>query len=221
MTKSQAQTRVMPTKAEDPTHASVLAELNEPADGGDTSDLERSATDDVRSKIGEAKDKYDAKLTEAKVKAKATKAKAEADVRDGIDAAKQTASDVLERGEDFYNDVRRDIEKAYADGYEKGRSAYERVSDRTSSFIEDNPLAVGALGLAAGVLIGALLPRTRFEDTRIGSYSDEAIGHAKAKGSEMVREARDRAEDMVERAADNIERTVKSESSSRDQSATN
>ena len=60
--------------------------------------------------------------------------------------------------------------------YARRRSAaeYNRSRRQVESFVEENPVMVGVAGLAAGLLIGAMLPGTRRENQVFGRYADEA-----------------------------------------------
>ena len=67
----------------------------------------------------------------------------------------------------------------------------------------EQPLALGALAIAAGAALGALLPSTEAEDEWLGEHSDDATERLKS-------EARDKWEDAKEAAADTAERAVHS-----------
>ena len=54
-----------------------------------------------------------------------------------------------------------------------------QASDGFSRMLDSNPLAVGALGIAVGALLGALVPRTQKEDELLGEYSDKLTNQAK------------------------------------------
>lgn len=60
--------------------------------------------------------------------------------------------------------------------YARRRSAAEfnRSRRQVESFVEENPVMIGVAGLAAGLLIGAMLPGTRRENQVFGRYADEA-----------------------------------------------
>ncbi len=58
----------------------------------------------------------------------------------------------------------------------------------TERIVEEQPLAVVAIGLAAGALAAALLPRTQFEDETIGDIG-EAMNEAAADAGERLKEA--------------------------------
>lgn len=60
------------------------------------------------------------------------------------------------------------------------------------------PLAGGAVALAVGAAIAAILPRTRFEDEYFGERSDELY----ARAEEVFREERERAERVARAAMD-------------------
>ena len=63
-------------------------------------------------------------------------------------------------------------------------------------FATENPLMVGVMGLAAGLVIGALLPRTRHEDRAFGRWSDEV----RDQGMRYARDATQRGREYVEDA---------------------
>ncbi len=77
------------------------------------------------------------------------------------------------------------------DGLRRSRTQVER-------FVEDNPLLVGVVGVAAGLLLGALLPRTRQEDRSLGPYADEVRG----EGLRYAREMTHRGREFVQSALD-------------------
>ncbi|MDG3042788.1 DUF3618 domain-containing protein [Roseicyclus marinus] len=74
---------------------------------------------------------------------------------------------------------------------------------RASTLFEDQPLVVGALAVAAGAAVGAMLPHTRVEDNTMGESRDRLFDEAEA----VFREERDKA--MA--AAREVGKTVASE----------
>ncbi len=77
------------------------------------------------------------------------------------------------------------------EGLQRGRTTVER-------FVDDNPLLVGVVGVAAGLLLGALLPRTRQEDRNLGPYADEV----RDQGLRYAREMTHRGREFVQSALD-------------------
>ena len=63
------------------------------------------------------------------------------------------------------------------------RLAHHR--SRLETFVAENPALVGVVGVAAGLLLGAILPRTAREDEAVGPYAAEA----RDQGLRFAREA--------------------------------
>lgn len=88
------------------------------------------------------------------------------------------------------------------DAYEQGSRYYNEmpsVGIRGSSverFVRENPVLVGVVGLAAGLLLGALIPRTRQEDRTLGPWSDEL----RDQGMRYAREMTHRGREFVDEA---------------------
>lgn len=107
------------------------------------------------------------------------------EARDMAEEAADWASRQAERGSRQLADVRRRGMQTAAEG--------QRTVER---FINENPVLVGVVGLAAGLLVGALLPRTRREDRTFGAWADEVRG----QGLRYAREVTQRGREYVEHA---------------------
>ncbi|MFD0937113.1 hypothetical protein ACFQ12_18265, partial [Methylobacterium trifolii] len=114
------------------------------------------------------------------------------------DDARRRASAALDDARGWASDVHRqnlrridDLADRGVDGLNRGRSAVEQ-------FVTENPLLVGVVGVAAGLLLGALLPRTKQEDQNIGPIADEVRG----QGLRYAREFTSRGRDFVQTALD-------------------
>lgn len=55
------------------------------------------------------------------------------------------------------------------------------------NMLEDNPVALGALGIAAGAMLGAILPSTEAEDRWMGDMRDRVADDFKAGAREVSR----------------------------------
>jgi hypothetical protein len=115
---------------------------------------------------------------------------------DGLDSVRRQArrgngalNDAMARGRDYVSQAG-DYASQAADYATRARDGIARSSDGLIGAVSDNPVVLGALGLAAGALLGALLPRTDVEDAYLG----ETAGQVAAG-------ARDMAGDLVERGA--------------------
>lgn len=75
------------------------------------------------------------------------------------------------------------------------RSAHDRGQQAGSNFtqmVQENPVALGALALAAGALLGAALPMSRYENRWVGPMHDRTMERAKEAGQreyENIRQA--------------------------------
>lgn len=63
-----------------------------------------------------------------------------------------------------------------------------------SDMAHDNPVAAGALGLAAGALLGALIPTSRAEQRAMGDTRDHLVDRASEMGSEQMERASEKAQ---------------------------
>ena len=70
---------------------------------------------------------------------------------------------------------------------EIGRSTQNRLS-RT---MRDNPLALGAVAVIAGAVIGSMLPRSAVEDSYLGETRDDLVDSAKEIAHEKVQKLSD------------------------------
>ena len=75
----------------------------------------------------------------------------------------------------------------------KAREGANEVSNRFGQLLRDNPLAVGAVAVAAGTAVGLALPSTRFESEYIGETSERLVD----KAEEVARGAIDKVQDAA------------------------
>ena len=66
----------------------------------------------------------------------------------------------------------------------------------------ENPLGLAIAGVAAGFVLGTLLPKTRVENTTIGPVSDQVTEKAKEAAQETFERGKAVAQDAVAAAAD-------------------
>ena len=105
-----------------------------------------------------------------------------AHLHEAVDSSRETLS---ERAES----MRAGASHAAAAAREQVDSARERM-DR---LLQEQPLMLGALGLAAGALIGALLPTTEAEDRFIGDVRDKAVKNVARASRTRFEAARENA----------------------------
>lgn len=71
----------------------------------------------------------------------------------------------------------------------KGKASLKAHQARMGfdNMLEDNPVALGALGIAAGALLGAMLPSTESEDRWMGEMRDRVAEDFKSGAREVTR----------------------------------
>ena len=137
-------------------------------------------------------------------------------IRDGIDdayaKASKTAHAAVERTKDGIEQARGKVSDAYSSGRDKASEAYTSACQKTAEGFENNPLAVLLGGIAVGVVLGALLPRTEREAKALGVMGEkvrgaagEAIEAAKGAGRDKLDElglSREHARDTMKSLLD-------------------
>jgi hypothetical protein len=88
----------------------------------------------------------------------------------------------------------------------KSTDAGRRAQKTFSNVLEQEPLVVGAIGIAVGAAIAAMLPRTRFEDEKLGPYSDQLREDLEETVTEGIEQAKDVAAETYHSAKDEAER---------------
>ena len=83
-----------------------------------------------------------------------------------------------------------------SDARERG----SQTKHATQAFVQERPLAMVAIGLAVGAVIGAAFPVSRREHEVLGEKSDAAIQKAKEAASEQVDQAKEVAKDIANAA---------------------
>jgi ElaB/YqjD/DUF883 family membrane-anchored ribosome-binding protein len=121
--------------------------------------------------------------------ASATAGSAAGGLREQAEHAAEQASDWTR---EQYRQGARQLNQAREHSARQLRSAQTGIE----RFATENPLMVGVMGLAAGLVIGALLPRTRHEDRAFGRWSDEV----RDQGMRYARDATQRGREYVEDA---------------------
>ena len=172
-------------------------------------DLAHEATDAAGNVIRRAKDATASTLSSA---AEATSHFAH-DVRDGASSLAHRAVDATSH---FAHDAAETTSHFVHDASEAGGRALRRVGSTVSEYADevprqarraeqaaegyymDNPIAVGALALATGALLGMALPRTDREDALLGETRDQFLTSAKGLAHEAVGAVQTMGEDAAQ-----------------------
>jgi ElaB/YqjD/DUF883 family membrane-anchored ribosome-binding protein len=128
------------------------------------------------------------------------------------EAVGSTADDIGEKVSEWGDQIKEGARRVGAQARESAgeftegvQERWQTVRRRTSSefeeWMDENPLAVGAAALAAGIALGFTTPRTRFEDEHMGATRDALVNRT----SEAAEAA---AEDVTERLQNAAETLV-------------
>jgi ElaB/YqjD/DUF883 family membrane-anchored ribosome-binding protein len=85
----------------------------------------------------------------------------------------------------------------------------QRVREGFNDLLTEQPLLVGALGIAVGAAIGAALPATEQEDRLFGSTRDKAISEVKQRGTESYEQVREKVNAVGEETKQSISNAVR------------
>jgi Protein of unknown function (DUF3618) len=83
-----------------------------------------------------------------------------------------------------------------------GRGDVAQKAQTAVGVAQSNPLGLAIGSVAAGFLIGTLLPATRVEDRRIGAIADDVKEHASEVGQEAVEHGKQMAKEVMQSAAE-------------------
>lgn len=104
---------------------------------------------------------------------------------------KHQGAEMKEKASQMGADLSHTLGDAKARASDSTRQAADRLrhqADRArggfSHLLQEQPLAVGAMGIALGALIAAMVPPTRREDEMLGKASDQMTGKLRQKAEE-------------------------------------
>jgi len=80
----------------------------------------------------------------------------------------------------------------------KARESATDVGNRFGQLLRENPLAVGAVAVAAGTAVGLALPSTRFESEYIGETSERLVDRAEEVARGAIDKVQDAAKQMTQ-----------------------
>jgi ElaB/YqjD/DUF883 family membrane-anchored ribosome-binding protein len=119
---------------------------------------------------------------------------------DAADTVRETASDVVDRAVEGIDHMQERVsEFAHTARY---RAA--RVEQRVEYAARENPVAAGAVALAAGLMAGLLIPETRREHKLMGRANDRVM----ERGEEMAHRAAEKAKEIAREAGESIRDAV-------------
>ena len=113
-----------------------------------------------------------------------------------VQQVKQRASDVVGSAQEKAEKLASTASETAERVADQAQVQVRRVEQALGRWMEDNPVALGALALAAGTAIGLALPRTEKEDRLLGGARDTIVDRAQELATEAVDTVRDRLADV-------------------------
>jgi len=83
---------------------------------------------------------------------------------------------------------------------------------RGAGIAKDNPLGLAVGAVAAGFLVGTLLPSTRIENEKLGPMADEVKDQARQIGGEAIEHGKDIAQETAQQAAETAKQQTREHS---------
>ena len=80
----------------------------------------------------------------------------------------------------------------------QARVSARQAAGRTRDAFQDRPLVMGAMAMAVGAAVGAMLPRSRTEEETLGDMGGELARQARETGSQLAEKATRVAERAME-----------------------
>lgn len=121
-------------------------------------------------------------------------------VGDEVDALSYK-TDVGARVGDYVDDKKEAVRSAVS-SVVPDTTRIKRGARHMRTTAESNPFGLAVGGLAAGFIIGTLLPQTRVENERMGEISDRVLDTARETGREALEHGKEVAQEAVEAATE-------------------
>lgn len=122
------------------------------------------------------------------------------DMRDKASGAMQSASETLSSAKERVAGSMDSVRHRASEFTERTKHQWERARGGVEYLVNEQPLALGAIGLAIGAVLGAAAPRTRAEEQLMGDASRNLTEKAKEAGSQQLDKATQAAADVAQSA---------------------
>lgn len=123
-----------------------------------------------------------------------------------MDKASQVTSSVSES----LGNVRSRASDSTRHASQKLRSGADSARGGFNQLLQEQPLALGAIGIALGALLAAAIPPTRREDETLGEASDRVTDQLRHKAEEGYQKVSAKGEEVAEKVKQDVTQEVKS-----------
>lgn len=142
----------------------------------------------------------------------ATAARAARTVKDGLEDVGETVSSTLEAARRKANQTYGSATRYASSASRSSYYGYRRARFTTTSFVTENPIMVGVVGVAAGLILGALLPGTRKENQFFGRYADDVRDQGMRYARDIAEQGRQLVEENLEHVKAEFKGSVQGQS---------
>ncbi|HEX2493462.1 MAG TPA: DUF3618 domain-containing protein [Steroidobacter sp.] len=115
-------------------------------------------------------------------------------LHEGAEAVSQRLQEGAEVAKQKWRSSRAATSGRMSQAREMTRERAQQVQQRAQAMIDEQPLVLGALALAAGAILGAALPVTDYENRTVGRVRDRTLEKAKDAGEREYQQLRSRLE---------------------------
>jgi ElaB/YqjD/DUF883 family membrane-anchored ribosome-binding protein len=131
--------------------------------------------------------------------------------RDKASGAMQSASETLWSTKERISGTVSSMRERASDVTGTARQQWERARDGLDHLVHEQPLALGAIGLAIGAILGAAAPRTREEERLMGEASRRLNEKARQMGSQQLEKAEQTVKQVAETVGQGSQRGTESQ----------
>jgi len=117
--------------------------------------------------------------------------------KDAMGSRMQSAGSKIQSAKDSLTGGMQSTKESLSSGMQSARENWDYV-------LRENPLVLGAIGLAIGAVAAALAPRTRAEDEMMGEARDNLVDKAKQAGAAKLEEAKQAAASVKDTAVEAV-----------------
>ena len=124
---------------------------------------------------------------------------------------KQQGASMKDKASQMGQSVSESLGSARSRASDSGRQASARLRDGAdrarggfSQLLQEQPLAIGAIGIALGALIAASVPPSRREDEMLGAASDRMTDQLRHKAEEGYQKASAKGEEVASRVKQDV-----------------
>jgi len=112
-------------------------------------------------------------------------------VQGAMDSTRETLKQAAESSRETIEQTAESVRSGATRAFEMTREHAGVARERVDRLLHEQPLMLGALGLAAGAIIGALLPSSEHEDRYLGEMRDKAVKDVAQKSRARIETALD------------------------------